>query len=349
MSNPIQVGITSYGMSGKIFHAPLISAHSGFQLKKIMQRSADNAHQDYPHVEVVKKLEDIAHDPDIELVVVNTPNPTHFEFIKMMLEAGKHVVAEKPFTNTLEEGQQLIDLAREKGVVLSVFQNRRWDGDFKTVHHVIQQKLLGELVEYEAHYDRFRNYVEKGTWKEEEAPGSGILYNLGSHMIDQVLVLFGLPQAVTADIRSQRAGSKVADNYEVIMDYGNLKATVKSSYMVREQVPRYQLYGREGTFLKYGIDPQEEYLKQGLGPGSSGWGIEPEEDWGLLNTTINDLHYYGHIETLPGTYQDYYENVYQAIRNGQELAVTPEQGLQVIQVIQAAMQSHKEGRRVKLE
>ncbi|MFW5762456.1 MAG: oxidoreductase [Cyclobacteriaceae bacterium] len=345
---PINTAIISYGMSGKVFHAPLITSHPGFHLHTIMQRSSESSKHDYPGVKVVKSLEDIANDPAIELVVVNTPNPTHHKFTKMMLEAGKHVIVEKPFTNTVAEAENLISIANKNDRLISVFQNRRWDGDFMTVKKVIQEKLCGELVEFECHYDRFRNYVEENTWKEEEAPGAGILYNLGSHMLDQVITLFGVPKNVYADIRTQRIGGQVADNYEVICDYGYLKATAKSSYLVREQGPRYQVYGQQGTFLKYGIDPQEQALKEGYTPEMPGWGVEDRQDWGFINTEMNGLHFEGRIETLPGAYQDYYENIFQAIRNGESLAVTAKQATDVIRVIEAAIQSNQEKRMVEV-
>ena len=346
----IKAAILSFGMSGEIFHAPLLSAHSGFKLKTILERSKEKSKELYPDSKIVRTFEDVSEDPEIEMVIVNTPNPTHYEFTKKILESGKHVVVEKPFTNSTAEARDLIETARKNNKILSVFQNRRWDGDFKTVQKVIKNKLCGELVEFECHYDRFRNYVSEGSWKEEEnEPGSGILYNLGSHMLDQVLVLFGMPKSITADIRSQRKGGRVADNYEVILDYGNIKATAKSSYMVREHGPRYMVYGREGTFLKYGIDPQEEALKIGDQPGGSGWGIEKEEDWGILNTEINGLHYYGQIETLPGNYMDYYTNIFEAIREDKPLAVPAEQGLQVIKVIEAAIESNREKKTIYLK
>ncbi len=344
----INTAIISYGMSGKVFHAPLISANPGFHLHTIMQRSSESSKQDYPQVKVVDNLKAIAEDNEIELVVINTPNPTHHEFTKLMLESGKHVIVEKPFTNNVTEAEDLISIAKNNNCIVSVFQNRRWDGDFKTVQKVIQEKLCGELVEFECHYDRFRNYVEENTWKEEEAPGSGILYNLGSHMLDQVITLFGLPKNVFADIRTQRIGGKVADNYEVICNYGYLKATAKSSYLVKELGPRYQIYGQQGTFLKYGIDPQEQALKDGFTPEMPGWGIEDRDDWGFINTEINDLHWEGRIETLPGSYQDYYENIFQAIRYGKQLAVTGEQATDVIRLIEAAIQSNQEKRVVEV-
>jgi scyllo-inositol 2-dehydrogenase (NADP+) len=332
----INTAILSYGMSGEIFHAPLLNAHPGFNLKMVLERRTDRSQARYGHVKVVRSLEEVANE-DIELVIVNTPNSTHFEFAKTMLEAGKHVVVEKPFTTTYAEARELIGIARKFDRLLTVFQNRRWDGDFLTVKKIVEGKLLGELVEFEAHYDRYRPFVEENTWKEADAPGSGLLYNLGSHMIDQVLVLFGLPDSIKTDTRILRKGGKVVDKYEIHLEYGHMKALTKSSYLVREQGPRYVLHGHKGSFLKYGIDPQEQALKDGKMPGGPEWGVEQEKDWGLLNTQIGDIHFCGRIETLPGNYLAFYDNLYGAIRSGEELAVKPEEAAQVIKMIEEGL------------
>lgn len=334
----INAALLSYGMSGEIFHAPLIHNHPKFRLKSIVERRSERSRSQYPDVNIARTVNEIAQDPEIEVAVVNTPNPTHYEFAKLMLEAGKHVVVEKPFTNTVSEANDLIALAKKKGKILTVFQNRRWDGDFMTVKKVVEQKLLGDLVEYEAYYDRYRPVVEM-SWKEAEEPGSGTIYNLGSHMIDQALVLFGRPLTVTADMRIQREGAKVHDNYEAILDYGKLKVTLKSSYLAREAGPRYILHGTKGSFVKYGIDPQEQALKDGGVPRSARWGKEKQEDWGILNTQIGDLRYYGRIETIAGDYSAFYDNLYAAIREGAALAVKPEEAALCIETITAALES----------
>jgi predicted dehydrogenase len=334
-------------MSGEVFHAPLLDVHPGFRMKSILQRKSDKSKKYYPEVRVARGFEEILSDSEIELVIVNTTNDTHFDFTSRALEAGKHVVVEKPFTNTTEDARKLIELAESKKKTLSVFQSRRWDGAFMTLQKIIASGLLGKVVEYEAHYDRFRNYIAPHTWKELPGPGSGILYNLGSHMIDQVLVLFGKPESVTARIGVQRPGGKVDDFYDVRLDYPELNVIVKSSYLVREPGPLYAVHGVHGSFVKYGIDPQEEALKLHQIPGSPGWGTEPEKFWGKLNTSINGLHYEGKIETLPGNLLGYYDNLYEVIRDGKELAVKPEQAMHVIQLIEAAMKSNEERRSIQ--
>lgn len=339
--NPITTALLSYGMSGEIFHAPLLEAHHGFALTKVVQRNSTKANGRYPHVKIVTNVDEVFHDKSVELVVVNTPNETHFSFASRALQAGKHVVVEKPFSVTTSEADELIEIAKRAGKILTVFQNRRWDGDFLTIRKVIQDKLVGSIAEFELHYDRYRNYIEANTWKEESAPGTGILYNLGSHMLDQVLVLFGMPKEIDARTGIQRPGGKVDDYYDIRLQYNGFHAIVKSSYLVREPGPRYILHGTAGSFVKYGLDPQEQALKEGKMPGSTSWGCDPKEYWGKLNTSVGSLHVEGLVETIPGNYLTFYKNVYESIREGKELIVKPEESRDVIKVIEACMASNR--------
>lgn len=341
-TTPIRVALLSYGMSGEIFHAPLLAAHPGFVLTAIVQRRGEKSQQHYPHTRLLRHTDEVMNDPAIDLVVVNTPNETHAPLVTQALEAGKHVVVEKPFTVTTAEAGALIALAKKKNRILTVFQNRRWDGDFRTIQNIVANGLVGTLVEFEAHYDRFRNYIEANTWKEETHPGTGILYNLGSHMLDQVLVLFGMPTAVDARIGIQRPQGQVDDFYDIRLQYKGFQCIVKSSYLVREPGPRYILHGTEGSFIKHGLDPQEQALKERKAPGSPGWGQEPAAYWGKLNTTLAGLHYEGAIETLPGDYLQFYHSVYGAIREGKPLAVKPEEAMQGIQLIEACIASSRD-------
>jgi scyllo-inositol 2-dehydrogenase (NADP+) len=346
--NPIKTALLSYGMSGEIFHAPLLSVDSGFALTTVVQRKSDKARHRYPDIKIVRDITDVIDDTTIEVVVINVPNELHFDYASKALNAGKHVIVEKPFTVTTKEADDLIALAKKKNRLLTVFQNRRWDGDFMTVKKVIENKWVGKIAEFELHYDRYRNYIEANTWKEEQGPGSGILYNLGSHMLDQVLVLFGMPLEVDARVGIQRPNGKVEDFYDIRMQYKDFHAVVKSSYLVREPTPRYILHGTEGSFIKYGIDPQEQSLKDGKIPGTPGWGTDPKELWGKLNTTIGDLHIEGLIETLPGNYMMFYKNVYEAIRNGKELSVKAEESRDVIKLIEACYESNSARKAVKI-
>ncbi len=340
MKPVIHVGILSYGMSGKVFHAPLLHVNPGFVISKIMQRTSNDALEQYPSVEIVRNIDDILHDPVIDVVLVNTPDHTHYDFAARALEAGKHVVVEKPFVLEVKDGESLIEIAAKKKKVLTVFQSRRWEGDFLTIRSIINQKLLGRLVEYEAHFDRFRNFI-RDSWKEKADNKTGTLYNLGSHLIDQALVLFGMPSGVYADIRKQRTGGQVDDLFDLSLYYPDVKVTLKGSYLVREQGPRFLIHGTEGSFVKYGADPQEEALTAGRYPNEAGWGTEPEEKWGILNTTVGGLHYRGRIETLPGCYHQFYNELYETLTSGKEIAVNPRDSLNGIKVILAAYESSR--------
>src|SRR5688572_13502348 len=346
--NPIKTALLSYGMSGEIFHAPLLAVNPGFDLSVVMQRSSDKAKQRYPHTKIVRSFKEVIEDEGVELVVINTPNDSHHAYATQALEAGKHVIVEKPFTVTTQEAEDLMALAKKKNKCLTVFQNRRWDGDFLTVKKIVENQWVGKIAEFELHYDRYRNYIEANTWKEEQGPGSGILYNLGSHMLDQVLVLFGMPHAVDARVGVQRPNGKVEDFYDIRMHYSDFQAIVKSSYLVREATPRYILHGTEGSFIKYGIDPQEQALKDGKIPGSAGWGNDGKDLWGKLNATVGGLHWEGSVETIAGDYTQFYKNVHDSIRNGKPLAVMPEESRNVIKIIEACYQSNKEHKAIKI-
>jgi len=344
--NRIVAALTSFGMSGLVFHGPLLEAHPGFRLKSVLQRTRDTAKDKYPDIEIVRAIEDLIHDPEVELVVINATNDTHYPHASMALEAGKHVILEKPMTNTIDEGKALIALARKKRLVLSVFQNRRWDSDFLTIRKIVDEGLLGRIVEFNSNFDRYRNYIQPNTWKEDPGPGSGLLYNLGPHLIDQAIVLFGIPEAVSADIRSLRTNSKVDDFFEIYLHYDGVKVRLHSSYLVREPYPRFTIHGTLGSFVKYGLDVQEAALKVGEVPGSPGWGKEQEHLWGTLNTEVNGEHVVKKVQSETGNYMSFYDNIFGAIRNNVDLMVTPQEALLNIHVIELAFQSSKEGRTI---
>jgi len=348
MEKVIKVGLVSYGMSGKVFHAPLLVSNPNFCLKKILERSPKGSKERYPDVEIATDYGSLLEDKEIELIVVNTPDRTHFELSKSALLAGKHVVVEKPFTMTTSEGEELNKLAKKQNRVLSIFQNRRWDGDFLTVKKVIDKKWLGRLVVFESNFDRYRNFIQEHTWKEEEDKGTGILYNLGSHLIDQALVLFGTPESVTADIDKVRTGSNVADYFDLRLGYESVKVILRASYLVREPGPRFTLHGTEGSFIKFGIDPQEQALNEGRLPVGEDWGKEEEKFRGLLNTNLNGKHVRDNIDTIPGNYNIFYDNIYTVVRDGSELLVKPEEALNVIKVIEAAIESNQKQQTVFL-
>lgn len=342
--NTINTALLAYGLSGRAFHAPLLTHHPGFQLTKIWVRSGrQHPEERYPEIEIVNLLEDILNDETVDLVVVNTPEHTHYELAKTALLSGKNVIVEKAFTVSVAEAEELIQLAKEKNKMLTVFHNSRWHGDYKTICDMVHKKLLGELVEYEAHFDRFRNFIQE-SWKEEPKPGTGSLYNLGPHLIDQALNLFGWPKSIWAHMGIQRPQGKVTDHFELILFYDHLKVTLKSSYLVKEAGPRYILHGTEGSFIKYGSDSQETLLNAGKSPLDEDFGTEEEKYWGKLNTQIQGLRFEGKVETKKGSYMDYYDNIYDVIKKNKELIVKPEHALQTIKIIEAAIKSSKEKR-----
>jgi scyllo-inositol 2-dehydrogenase (NADP+) len=346
MADAIGVGLIGYGMAARVFHAPVIESVPRLELRKVVERGGDESRRRYPRVEVVRDAAELLRDDRVGLVIVTTPNASHFALARQSLLAGRHVVVEKPFTNTSGEALELIELARRQRRLLSVHHNRRWDGDFLTVRRILKAGLLGRLVEYESHYDRFRDRPRVGAWREEAGPGSGILFDLGSHLIDQALVLFGPPRAVTADIRRQREFAKADDYFELTLDYEGLKATLKAGMLVREPGPRFRLRGTEGSFVKHGMDPQEEALKRGLTPSGPDWGEEPPERWGALDALVGGLRVRGRVETLAGDYRSFYRNVADAVEGRAELAVRPEEALDTIRVIETALRSSEQKRTI---
>lgn len=345
---PIQTAIASYGMSGIVFHGPLLENHTGFEVRKILERHHENSAGKHPGARLVRNFKDLLDDSEIELIIINTPDYLHHEMSVRALEAGKHIVVEKPFTLRTKEAEEIIKLAQEKKLMVSVFQNRRWDGDFMTVKKVIREGGLGRLVSFESHFDRFRNYIQD-SWKEEVSLGAGTLYNLGSHMIDQALHLFGMPDYLFADVRAQRTGSKVDDTFDIHMNYKDVKCLVRGSYLVKEQGPRYILHGTHGSFLKSGLDPQEQALKEGRMPFGEDWGADDPELYGILNTEQDNADSRKTIPTLPGNYQAYYDNIYEHLRNGAELSVKPGEAANVIRIIEAAYESADKGITIRLK
>lgn len=350
----IRVGLIGFGMAGQVFHAPVITAIDGLVLHKVSARRP--AHKKllkerYPDAVQVGHADDIIHADDIDLVVVATSNDMHYPLSKAALLAGKAVVVEKPFTNTSAEADELIDIANNKGLMLSVHHNARWNSDYLTVKDVIASGALGRLVSFEARYDRFRNTLKENAWREEDLPGSGILYDLGAHLIDQAIELFGLPEAINADLRKQRPGAMAVDDFELILHYLGLKVSLRGAMLVKEPSPRYALYGLDGAFVKYGIDPQEAALKDGKSPkGDRDWGKEPEAIHGKLNVLAADgTDRITYVTSKRGNYPAFYQNIYDALVHGAELLVKPRQARNVIRMIELAEQSWAERRTVDVD
>jgi predicted dehydrogenase len=278
---------------------------------------------------------------------VAAPNPTHFEIASSALKAGKHVVVDKPFTISTEEADALIAQSREGRLLLSVFQNRRWDGDFLTVRQILKQGLLGRVAEFESRYDRFRPARNPKAWREQSIPGSGLLYDLGSHLLDQALVLFGRPTGIYAELRREREEAVADDSFEVHLEYPQLRVVLRAGMLVCEPSPRYVLYGTQGSYVKYGLDPQEAALKSGALPNQPDWGMEKEEAWGTHTQCVDGLRRTKY-STLAGSYPSYYASVARAIRGQEELTVKPEQAREVIRLIELAQRSNTEQRAIRV-
>ena len=344
---PIRTAIAGFGLSGKIFQAPFLHADPNFELRKVYERTTERSREEYPYVTVVRSFEELLTD-DIDLVVISTPNDTHVPFAQLAMRAGKHVVVEKPVAATSTEAASLCRLSRQKGVTFTVFQNRRLDSDFLTVKSLIEGGALGEVLDYEAHYDRFERGVNPKPWKAQGGAGVGVLYDLGVHIIDQAYVLFGMPNEVYADFRRQRPESPGIDNFEVVLYYDNVKAILSAGEVVAKQGPHFMVSGRRGTFIKYGEDVQEAELLAGRRPPAPDWDAEGEECWGTLYYDDGAQILEKKIPTVVSSYARYYENLYEVITAGAPALVPPEQTADVLRIIEAAQMSNAKKRRIAL-
>ncbi len=338
----IRTAILSFGLSGRVFHAPFIHQHPGYELVSIWERTKSESVEIYPYVKIVRSLEEILNDSNIDLVIVNTPTGTHYDYAKKVLEAGKHAVVEKAFTSTVEEAIHLNELAITKNKILSVFQNRRWDSDFQTVQKVIKDGLLGKVLEAELHFDRFKDELSPKKHKETAGPGAGLLYDLGPHLIDQAICLFGMPEAVFADIRTLRAHSQVDDYIDLLLYYPSVRVRLKSGLLVKEPIPSFIIHGLAGSFIKSRADIQEAALLAGEKPDQPNWGEEPVAEMGLLNTKINGKEERIQVPTMAGNYGCYYDLLYGALTGENDNPVSAKDGIRVMQILEAAVKSNLE-------
>lgn len=337
----INVALCSYGMSGKVFHAPLITAESGLQLHTILQRSEPTALADYPQVNIVKTFEEILANPDIHLVVVNTPNELHYPMTKAALQAGKHVVVEKPFTLSLDEGNELIVLAGAQQKVLAVFQNKRLESDHLDAQKIIASGALGRIVEVEWHYDRYRTNVTHKKWKEDNLPGSGTWFDLGIHMVDSMLSLLGKPNAVFGDMRSLRRAEGSTDYFNVIFYYDDMRVILRSNTFVSEKGATVSIHGDKGSFLKFGQDVQEAQMMRGMIPGMPGWAQPGDDNYGVLHAHSNGEATRTIIPGQRGCYEHYYQNIAAAIAGNAALEFAPHQSLLGVELLLAGETSAK--------
>ncbi|MDZ4714224.1 MAG: Gfo/Idh/MocA family oxidoreductase [Cytophagales bacterium] len=344
----IGTALLSFGMSGKVFHAPLLSALPGFRLLGAWERTKKEIATLYQGTKSYSSFNEMLADPDVDLVVVNTPTATHFSFAKEALHAGKHVVVEKAFTTNADEAIELADLARQLRLTLSVFQNRRWDSDFMTVKQVLERGAIGDVVETTISFNRYNLAPNPKAHKETPGPGSGNLKDLGPHLIDQALVLFGTPDRVFADIRKCRPGSQVDDSFDLMLYYPTRRVRLTSGYHISEPGPGYVLHGLLGSFVKSRADVQEMQLKSGMRPVDPGYGIELPNEAGVLHLHRQAGSVVEKVISLPGNYTMYYNQLYDALAGSGIVPVTPEEGVLVMKVIDAALESQATQRVIKI-
>jgi len=345
----IDVGLIGFGLAGRAFHAQVIRRVPGLRLAAILQRHGNEAAQVYPDVRVVRTLDEFLTIPEIRLIVIATPNDSHFPLAQQCLAAGRDVLVDKPFTTTLAEAQALVRLAKEKNRLLTVYQSRRYDGDFQTVLQIVRSGQLGRVVSFEANYDRYRPQLKSGAWREANRPGAGIFFDIGPHLIDYAVTLFGMPEAVTADIRIQREGAVVDDTFDVAFHYeGGLRADLRSSILAVVPRPHLAVRGTRGSFVKQTVDPQELNLRHGKIPAEGPWGAEPEQDWGILTLVDGTELTQRRVPSIDCDYRVFYANLRDALLGSAALLVTPEYALDIMHLLELCRQSSAERRTVVL-
>lgn len=343
MEKIINTGLLAYGMSGKLFHAPFLSVHPGFNLRAVTERNEQKAHKDYPGITSYNSIDELMDDPAIDLIVVNTPNYSHYDYTRQALLKGKHVLVEKPFAATAEEAQALFDLAREVGKQVFVYQNRRWDSDYLAVKRVIDSGVLGKLAEVHIRFDRYRNTIGPKTFKEELVPATGLQYDLGAHLLDQAINLFGKPLNFYKILGLNRQGTKVDDYFHFHLEYpDSLQVFVCSSMLVPDPQAAFVVHGEQGSLVKYRADIQEAQLLKNIRPGSEGYGEEPVE----LAATLTRMNPDGskrqeQLVSETGSYMPLFDGVYQGIVNNVPYPVTEEQVLTQLRILEAPVGFHK--------
>ncbi len=352
MTEPIRVGVVGFGLAGRIFHTAVIQATPGLELAAVVQRSGDDAKKEYPEAHVARSVEEMLSDVSIRLVVIATPSYSHYELAKQCLHEQRHVIVDKPFTLTSEEAARLITTARHRNLTLTAYQNRRWDGDFRTVRQVIASGELGRLVTFESHFDRFRPAPRRDVWRENGGPGGGTLFDLGPHLIDQALTLFGPPDTITASVRVEREGAAADDAWNLFLEYEHpyrMTVVLRATLTACAPGPRYVVHGTSGSFRKWGLDPQEDQLKAGMRPDAPGFGEEPESAWGELKACGDSDPSTRRVKTERGDYRGFYANVRDVLLGKAELEVKPEQAWRTTRLIELARESSGQGRRIRVD
>lgn len=340
MTKSLNVAILGFGLSGSAFHAPLIDNTLGLNLTHILSRQKDKIAEIYPHVTVVDNLDVILNDDNIDLVINTLPDSEHYTITKKCLLAGKHVVVEKPFVNNISHGEELIALAKSKNLMLSVYHNRRWDNGFITLKNNLTK--LGDIYLYEAYFDRFRPEVNLAKWREQDAFGNGVLFDLGSHLIDQALSLFGMPEFVYADLAMQRPNARTVDYFLLNLIYPHHRVILGSNSVSTAPRPVLAIYGNKGSYVKHGLDPQENMLRAGINPSSADYGVELNDLSGILSISHDGIIQSDKITSERGCYQSYYEGIHNCLTNGGNTSVSAESALNVIKVIDKAILSNRQ-------
>jgi scyllo-inositol 2-dehydrogenase (NADP+) len=344
MTSPLKIGLMGYGFAGQTFHAPVIAHCPRATLAAIATGQPERAGADFPDAAIVPDLDALLALDDVECVVIATPNDTHFDLAHRALERGKHVLVDKPVTLSAGQARQLAALAAQRGLLFAPFHNRRWDGDFLTVRALLASGELGRVTHFESHFDRFRPQVRQ-RWREDAARGGGLLYDLGPHLIDQSLALFGAPETVTAFVHTRRDDATAPDYVHLVLGYAGHDAVLHASALAAFS-PRFVINGTRGSYLKNGLDTQEDQLKAGLRPGQPGFGAGNEA--GKLHGLLDDS---GETEralpTADGNYADLYRALAASIREGTPFPVSPQDAIDVMTVVELAMQSAAEGRTVQ--
>ncbi|MBB6572728.1 MULTISPECIES: oxidoreductase [Xanthomonas] len=341
MPKPFNLAVVGYGYVGRTFHAPLIAGTPGLALHSVVSSKPQQVQADFPDVAVLADLETALADPALDAVVLATPNQTHAPFALQALAAGKHVLVDKPFALDAAQAREVVAAAAAAGRIVSVFQNRRWDADFLTVRRLIDEGQLGEVVEFHSHFDRFRPQV-RDRWRESDIPGAGLWYDLGPHLLDQALQLFGTPQAIGADLQRQRSQARSDDYFHVTLRYPRLRVILHAGSLVADSGLRFAVHGTRGSYLKHGLDTQEDQLRAGRRPGTAGWGVDPLP--GTLTRVDDEGRVHTHQpDTAPGDYRQCYAAFRDALAGAGPAPVSGADAVQVMELLELAQRSAASG------
>jgi scyllo-inositol 2-dehydrogenase (NADP+) len=344
----IRVGIVGFGMGGRVFHGPLVSSVDGLEFAAVLERSTSLAAARYPGVNTYRTLDEMLADSSLGLFVVTTPSGSHFEVARHILAAGRPVVVDKPMSVTSAQAAELMQLAAERNVLISPFHNRRWDSDFLTVKKLLHEGSLGRLVSFESRFDRWR--PRKPTdrlWKESVELGGGVLLDLGPHLADQALTLFGKPESISADVRSERDWATVNDAFTLRLRYPDgLLVTLGANCLSLPAGPRFHLRGTKGNYWKHGLDPQEAALNKVTRIADGPWGREPQAEWGTLHLEDGSSTATRAVEPVVGDYRFYYTGIRDALLAKGPLPVEPVDAWRVTRLLESAVESSNQGREI---